>query len=266
MVKCYSHSRISTFEQCPHKFKLRYIDKIPESKQTIESCLGKAVHEALEWLYTEVKASKLPTLDGIIQIYAQKWQDNYSPGLIIVKKDLTVKDYFNKGVEFIINYFTTHHPFKDNTLELEKRIFISLDDNQEFSIIGFIDRLVYNLEEKRYEIHDYKTANSLPRKEKVDADRQLALYALAIKELFGHDKEVLLVWHYLAHNTKITSTRTNEQLQKLKQDTLNLIKEIEATTYFPHNKGILCDWCGYKGICTAWTGQNRDFRQKISGI
>ena len=31
----YSHSRLSTFEQCPHKFKLRYIDKIPEAKQTI---------------------------------------------------------------------------------------------------------------------------------------------------------------------------------------------------------------------------------------
>ena len=48
----YSHSRLSTFEQCPFKFKLRYIDKIiPEIENTIESFLGGIVHETLEWIY-----------------------------------------------------------------------------------------------------------------------------------------------------------------------------------------------------------------------
>ncbi len=55
----YSHSKLSTFEQCPIKFKYRYIDKIPvEFEKTIEAFLGEIVHEALEWLYTEIKAKK----------------------------------------------------------------------------------------------------------------------------------------------------------------------------------------------------------------
>ena len=38
MVKRYSHSKLSTFEQCPIKFKYKYIDKIPvEFKKTIEA-------------------------------------------------------------------------------------------------------------------------------------------------------------------------------------------------------------------------------------
>ena len=38
MVMIYSHSRLSTFEQCPFKFKLRYIDEIePEIEKTIEA-------------------------------------------------------------------------------------------------------------------------------------------------------------------------------------------------------------------------------------
>jgi len=52
----YSHSKLSTFEKCPLKFKFRYIDKIiPEIQKSIESHLGSSVHDALEWLYIQVK-------------------------------------------------------------------------------------------------------------------------------------------------------------------------------------------------------------------
>ena len=45
----YSHSRLSTFEQCPYKFKLKYIDNIEsEIPQTVEAFLGSRVHETLE--------------------------------------------------------------------------------------------------------------------------------------------------------------------------------------------------------------------------
>ena len=65
-----------------------------------------------------------------------------------------------------------------------------------------------------YEIHDYKTGNSLPSRERFEQDRQLALYSYAIKRTYGFDKEVKLIWHYLAYNKEIHSTRTNEQLEK----------------------------------------------------
>ena len=47
----YSHSRLSCFEQCPHKFKLQYIDKVEtEVEESIEAYLGLRVHETLEKL------------------------------------------------------------------------------------------------------------------------------------------------------------------------------------------------------------------------
>ena len=248
----YSHSRLSTFEQCPLKYKLRYIDKIkPEIEKTIEAHLGSAVHETLEWIYNSVtENNKVPTLDEVINYYAIKWQDEFSKEILIVKKEMSAKDYFNKGIQFLLNYYTKNHPFRDGTIECEKKIVIELDENTK--IQGFIDRLVHNIEKNRYEIHDYKTANTLPTQKKMDEDRQLALYSIAIKEMYGKDKEVVLIWHYLAHNQKIISKRTNEQLENLKQETKELIKKIESTTIFPHNKSILCDWCEYKTICEAW--------------
>ena len=68
----------------------------------------------------------------------------------------------------------------------------------------------------------------------------------------GYDEEVILVWHYLAHNKKVESSRTNDQLSNLKQETIDLIEEIQSTTQFPPTKSILCDWCEYKSICPAW--------------
>ncbi len=246
----YSHSRLSTFEQCPKKFKYKYLDKLkPEIEKTIETHLGSAVHKTLEWIYTNVKENDANLkIDDIIAQYIKEWQKEFSENILIVKKQLTAGDYFNKGVQFLIDYYSKHSPFKDGTIECEKGILIELDGEQ-CKIQGFIDRLVYNLETGEYEVHDYKTANNLPKQEHLDKERQLALYSLAIKEIYGEDKEVLLVWHFLAHNKTLTSKRTNKQLENLKKETIELIKKINSTKEFPRNRSVLCDWCEYKNIC-----------------
>jgi len=153
-----------------------------------------------------------------------------------------------------------HAPFDDGTLETEKRVLIKIKNN---TLIGFIDRLSFNKEKGVYEIHDYKTANTLPEREKFESDRQLALYSIAIKEQFGHDKDVHLIWHYLNHNQKIVSKRTNKDLEELKLQITNLIKFIEETEHFHPQKSILCDWCEYKQYCKAWGNElPEEYRKK----
>ncbi len=127
---------------------------------------------------------------------------------------------------------------------------------------GFIDRLVYNLQTGEYEVHDYKTANSLPSLQKIQNDRQLALYSIAVKEKYGKDKDVSLIWHYLAFNRKIISKRTDEQLQRLKDDTIELIKTIESTERYPTNKTSLCSWCEYKPICPQWNSNPPETKEE----
>ncbi|MFW5846795.1 MAG: RecB family exonuclease [Nanoarchaeota archaeon] len=249
----YSHSKLSTFEQCPYKFKLRYLDRIkPPIEATIEAHLGSVVHDSLEWLYHNVKNNRIPSIEELIDYYGKKWQEKFSDKIHIKQDNMTEKDFFNKGVKFLIDYYVKNKPFDDGTLELEKQVQLYLGEDNKHKIRGFIDRLVYNAKTGEYEVHDYKTANSMPLQEKFDNDRQLALYSIAIKEIYGKNKKVCLIWHYLAHNKKICSYRTDEQLEDLKKEILRLISEIESAKSFPTKTSKLCEWCEYKSMCPEW--------------
>jgi len=261
MVKYYSYSKLESFEQCKLKFKFRYIDKIkPEIGKSIEAHLGSVVHSTLEWLYTEAGKQNIPTIEQIISYYAENWQENFSDDMIIIKKELTIKDYFNKGVGFLVNYYTKHSPFKEKTLAIEHKIELQLDENTK--LIGVIDRLVDNVESDEIEIHDYKTSNSMPTRDQINKNKQLALYSLAIRETLGKDRNICLIWHFLAHDLKISIRKTEQELEILKQEIKDLIKQIESTKEFPPNKSILCDWCEYKNICPEFTGKPRQEQEK----
>ncbi len=253
----YSHSKLSTFEQCKLKYQMKYINKLkPDFEKTIESHLGTCVHDSLEWLYAEVLRGKVPSLDQLVLKYQEIWGESYNEEFSIAKAGMKEENYFEKGIKFIVDYYIKHQPFNDGTIALEKRIYVELHPDFPHKIMGFIDRLVLNPKTGEYEIHDYKTASTMPDKEKVEADRQLALYSIAIKQTYGADKPVLLTWHYLNHNMQIFSRRTDKQLEELKEDIMNLIRKIESTKEFGANISKLCEWCEYNKSCPVFGKKN----------
>ena len=56
----YSHSKLATYENCPQKYKLQYIDRIelPEGSEGIEAFLGSRVHDVLEELHKDLMGCK----------------------------------------------------------------------------------------------------------------------------------------------------------------------------------------------------------------
>jgi RecB family exonuclease len=232
---------------------MKYIKKLkPDFDKTIEAHLGTCVHDALEWLYSEVLRGRVPSLDQVIIKYQETWGETYNEDFSIAKPGMKEENYFEKGIKFIVDYYLKHQPFNDGTIALEKQIYIELHPEFPHRITGFIDRLVYNKETGEYEIHDYKTASTIPDKDKIETDRQLALYSIAIKQNYGTDKPILLTWHYLNHNIQIFSRRTNEQLEELKIEIMELIKKIESTKEFEANVSKLCEWCEYNRSCPVF--------------
>lgn len=252
----FSHSRLSSFETCPLQYRLRYVDQVDiERRETVEAFVGRRVHETLEHLHGRildgVVLSRQELLTHLHNIWYREWHDQ----ILIVRPEMTQKDYLDFAERCVSNYHRSNRPFnKDQTVEIEMAVVFDLDQERDIQIKGYIDRLA-RLAPGHYEIHDYKTTRRFPKQENVDRDRQLAFYHMGIERMMADAKQIKLIWHFLAHNRKVTSRRTPEQLRQLKDQTLELIDHIDQATArgdFPANRTRLCDWCDYRAMCPAW--------------
>ncbi len=245
----YSYSKLEAFRNCPEGYKYAYIDGIIPTP-TIEAFLGNRVHEALHKLYKDLGNKKLNSLDEIVAYYRRLWQHEWNDQVRIIRKGLTAENYYRIGEECIKAYYEAHPPFNGGKiLGLERKVRVRLGEDGHH-IQGVIDRIVQK-KDSVYEIHDYKTSGFLPTQDQVDKDKQLALYQIALKEMWPDVKDVTLVWHYVRHGKELRSTRSEEDLEKLRSETVSLIERIETTKTFLPKESDLCEWCDYQGLCSA---------------
>ncbi|MGC8893045.1 MAG: RecB family exonuclease [Candidatus Saccharicenans sp.] len=244
----YSNSKLSTYETCPWKFKLAYIDGIKVEEEGIEAFLGNRFHEAMEKLYKELRFRTM-TLEEVKAYYEEQWKKNFHDKVVIVAPERTAEDYFRLGLKYIEDYYQHYYPFNQNrVLGLEQFIEIEVEGQCRYILQGYVDRIDLT-PEGVFEIHDYKTSLSLPEQAQADADRQLALYQLGVKKKWPWAEKFRLVWHYVAFDLEISSSRTPEKLEELKQEIVELIEKIEADREFPPKESRLCDWCAFWDYC-----------------
>jgi len=253
----YSHSRVSTFEQCPYKYKLQYIEKAePDIPETIELFMGKRVHETLEKLYKDKKFKKLVSKATLLKFYNDEWEKEYSNDILVVKEGLSAENYRKMGKKFIEDYYDKYKPFDQLTiLDLETQDRMTLKDGSQWHVR--IDKFACD-DKGNYYVCDYKTNNKMKDQEEADADRQLAMYSIWVKDKFKDCKSVKLIWHMLAFNKEAISERTDEQLKKLEEEVIALIKKIEQATKdkdFPTHVTALCNYCGFKSQCPSFKHQ-----------
>ena len=246
----YSHSRLSCFEQCPRRFRYRYLDKLPVTAESIEAFVGKRVHAVLQRLYEFVSEGRIPPLPRVLDRFRRSWEEQYDPARVrIVRTGGAVEEYQRVGERCLQNFYRRHYPFdRDETLGIETHLRFSLDPGGRYRLQGFVDRLC-RAPDGALEIRDYKTGRWVPRQEALDRDRQLALYQLGLGTRFGGASPVRLVWEYLQRNQLRVSTRSPEQLETLRQDTMALIDRVEVERDFAARPGALCAWCEFRELC-----------------
>jgi putative RecB family exonuclease len=237
------------YQQCPLKYKLCYRDKIKRDVEGVEAFLGTAVHDTLKKCYDDARLTRVNTLAELVAYYDKFWQKNWHDDIIVTKKDLGPEHYRALGKKLIETYYQRYAPFDtDITIGTEMMINFRLDDSKKHRLIGYIDRLSRTREDI-YEIHDYKTSAHLPTQEDADNDRQLGLYHIGIQKRWPDIENIRLVWHYLAFDRDLVSSRSGEAISKLVTETSRLIEDIEAATDFIPQESNLCEWCEYPDLC-----------------
>jgi putative RecB family exonuclease len=250
-VTVYSHSRLTSFENCPRQFYYRYVERLPVETESVEAFVGKRVHEVLERLNRFVEQGLVPSLGKVLARFRALWDEQFQAERIrIVRAENAPESYRDLGERCLTNHYRRHYPFDhDESLGIEAHVAFALDAEGRYRMQGVVDRIV-RARDGALEIHDYKTGRWVPTQQALDEDRQLALYQIGLASRFG-EAPVRLVWHYLLRDQTRVSTRTTEQLDRLRTDTAERIDAIEAETTFDPRPSALCSWCEFRDACPA---------------
>jgi putative RecB family exonuclease len=243
-----SPSSISTFQQCPMKFKYSKIDGLRDSP-TEATMLGNFVHEILETMYalpseqrTQETARQLAR-----DLWAVKWEAEVTT-LIRGEKELRL---FRWSAWWCVeNLWMLEQPQEVEPWGIEEHVEGEISG---IKLHGFIDRL--HLDGDTAKVSDYKTGKT-PKKNYIeDKYFQLIIYTQLLKSLGIEAKKFEIELLYLKDGVRFAKEVTAEDVQKV----ASVIAEVRAgieerckNGYFEPNKTILCNWCGFKKICPAW--------------
>lgn len=261
-----SYSALKTYQQCPLKFKFQEIDRIRVPKG-LEAVFGALIHRCLKAMFE--RTPLYPTSDEIINLFRNFWEQ---------KEKLEIdpeeeKAYYENGLEILKNFYKSNQPWNFNVLDLESRFEVLIPgpaSGENHILTGVIDRI--DKTQNYYEIIDYKTSRRMPSQDDLDKDLQMSIYHIGLAKRWPHiqPEKIKLSLYFLKHGEKITTSRSQESLEKTKSFIINVIAEIKERTKnnndFPAFPSPLCGWCGHKPRCPMWKHQYDKSKFQISNF
>jgi DNA helicase-2/ATP-dependent DNA helicase PcrA len=257
----FSFSQLAAFSTCPLQYKFAFILKIPASTDKASLIFGRVLHNTLYNFLLPIlserqkmqgdlfaglesvgkkklsAAANLLTEKRLLEIYQEFWQaDGYQS-----KKER--EDYQQKGLAAVKKFFAAYQKNPPREIFfLEKKFSFKIGEEV---IKGTIDR-VDKLADGTLEIVDYKTGKTKTKLD-FDARRQLILYQLFLEE-FLKIKVSALSYYYLESGEKYTFLPTAKEIDRLKLEVQEEIKEIKKRQFIP-KPSVMCDFCDFKTIC-----------------
>ena len=174
-----SSSSSSMFDQCPSKWKFRYVDKLPDPPGE-PALLGTFAHEVLEFLLQE--APECRTKERAKELAAQIWPkiENNDDFLALELDDAEIKEFKWKSWNAIEGLWKLEDPSKVEVKDTERDVRVMLGG---VPFRGVIDRV--DKENQRLVVADYKSGKPPKKRFAGDKLNQVLLYAAAIREADG---------------------------------------------------------------------------------
>tara|TARA_B100000686_G_C16767850_1_gene963033 strand:- start:593 stop:1420 length:828 start_codon:yes stop_codon:yes gene_type:complete len=248
LPRFYSNSASSTYEQCPLRWKYKYIDKYPDPPG-LAAVIGTFTHSVLENLCKEPPTQR--TVEQAKTISKNVWATTIrSKDFCSLDLDENARRNFKwKAWNAIEGLWLLEDPTMVDVETTEKRVTANLSG---VPFIGYIDRLDRNVD--GLVVTDYKTGR-LPRLEdRTKAFGQVVLYAAAVEETLGErpTRSRLLYLGSEILEIDISESLLNEEKSRLAESWSRLNKDCNNGDFKP-NTGPLCGWCSFVTKCDAGT-------------
>ncbi len=239
-----SATKIESYDSCPYKYRLKYVDNVPERKTRATGEFGSIIHNILEDFHklSQEEQSK----DVLLDLLSKYWKEE------AFEYRLRGEEFKKQGKEILNDYWNYINSNPPSVIECEKT-FTYLMDDINVNISGKIDRI--DKDGERLEIIDYKTSKN---KDKAEHNLQMALYTEAIlrdavQGIKGKPGKASL--HFLRHgNDPISSHQFNdEELSKFREKIKLVSEGIRKGSFETKKSEFTCRYCDYKDfLCPAW--------------
>lgn len=243
-----SPSSISTFQQCPLKYKYSRIDKMQEPP-TEATLRGNFVHSILEEMYAYPADAR--TLDNVRTIAKDLWENEYLEKVRpYVRGDEALHLFRWSSWWCVENLFKMENPTELHFDGIETELNDNIDG---VAIKGFIDR--WRNTPDGIIIGDYKTGKTPAPRFQEDKYFQLLLYAYVLEKQLGQKvSEIELL--FIKDEKRLAKKVTDDDRENVRTTVVEVRKQIDARCVsgeFEPIKHRLCDWCSFKSICPIWS-------------
>lgn len=216
-----SVSKIGTYEQCPYKYKLHYLDEVKPNIPPPEHLIkGVEIHE----VFDEVLASQPKTIDAL--------KEN-------IKRHPKAKKYQEHMQNFIkFNEQMISRTLNDGKLVLPLYQEIELFDH-DLNIVGVIDRV--DMTGKHIIILDYKTGKESQIR---NHHFQLGIYKYLFEKT--HNMKITHWGIFYSATGKLEIEPVNNDIVKeCVEKVISVRKKIKLETIWPKKPGPLCNFCDF---------------------
>lgn len=247
-----SPSRARDYLQCPLKFRLAVVDKIPQPT-TEAQVKGTVVHEVLERLFSLPNEGR--DAEAAKELLPAAWdkvlQSEPSSGAAFPTLESLEKA--KRDAEALVdNYFMLEVPTNLDPVRREDFLEVRLPSG--LALRGVADR-IDEAPDGALRVVDYKTGKAPSLRFMDEALFQMRFYALMLRESWRLPRRLQLL--YLRSVDVLTLDPSAEDIDRFEDFVFDLWLRIERDArsgHFPPQKSPLCGWCAYQELCPVFGG------------
>ena len=253
-----SVSQLKTFLQCPRKYFLQYVDRVPPAFRPIALPFGSAWHEAIDiWLTSSTVGDEVDR-DLVKQTFADRLErdvDADDMPVLFDNDDDNLEKSIALGVR-MLDVFLTAVPLPETIIGVEAPFAIDLTDPATGDVlpvplVGAVDAVVE--EDGRPIVWELKTSARRWSSDQLEYDLQATTYARAM-HLEGHVDvavKMLITTKATAPAVQIeTVTRSRVDERELAHTAASVLRAINAGVDHPI-RGWSCRGCPWSGECRS---------------
>ncbi len=238
-----SHQRIHDYRECPHRYFLAHVLRIPQP-ESHNFTFGTALHDCISWFLKGRKDDDYTApLEDVQDRFRAQWRR------VGCLNGDHAEQRLEQGLDCLERFWNGEVANSNVPQLIEQEFVVRLDDVR---IRGRIDRVDQGLD-GRIKITDYKSSPVRTKDQADDQARsslQLSIYAFAYRVLHGHLPDQLCL-HFVESGVEGISHPAEHPLDEHTGQIREAVAGIRAGRFEARPSVMRCRTCSYRSVCDS---------------